>query len=58
MKLSLTCFAAAQAYPTPLIASQQLEELVDYFKFSIENYYSLNLDTCEEAIESGIDAVS
>ena len=58
MKLSLACFAAAQAYPTQLIVSQQLEELVDDFKFSIENWYSLNWDTYEEAIESSIDAVS
>ena len=58
MKLSLACLAAAQAYPTQLIASQQLEELVDFFKFSLENWNSLHWDTYEEAIESGIDAVS
>ena len=58
MKLSLAFFAAAQAHPTQLLAMVQLEEVVNFFKYSIENWDSLNWATYEEAIESGIDAVS
>ena len=35
-----------------------LEEVVKFFYFSIENWDSLNWATSEEAIESGINAVS
>ena len=59
MKLLLAFFVAAQAYPKNEIASQQLEELVDFFQVDEHwDLYTRASGVTEEFIEKAINAVS